>query len=102
MKIFIALLTATVSLILFLGIAASDISEIEVFISNDDHTFISEFKHYFSTQPAIMLLIGTCLIGIAGMGRAKLSNRDSGNKEKRKPKPNTVPYPDPVPWKKAD
>ena len=102
MKIFISLLAATVALPLFLGMAASDISEIEGLVSNDDYAFISEFKHYFSSEPAFMLLIGTCLIGIAGMGRAKLSNRDAGNNEKEKPKPNTIPYPDPVPWKKAD
>ena len=102
MKIFFGLLAVTIALPLFIGMAASDISDTEILISTDSHNFISEFKYYFSTEPAILLLIGTCLIGIAGMGRFLLRNKDAGNKEKEKRKPNIVPYPDPVPWKKAD
>jgi len=49
-----------------------------------------------------MLLIGTCLIGISGIGRKKLSDKDTGNRAKRNLKPIIAPYPDPVPWKKAD
>ena len=102
MKIFFALLAVTVVLSLFLGLAASEITEMAVLMPNDDHKFINEITHYSSSEPAIMLLIGTCLISIAGIGRKKISDKDTGNGTKERLKPKLVPHPDPVPWKKSD
>ena len=102
MKLISALLIALVALPMSINMAASYIAELKVLIPNDQHAFINVITNYFSSEPVIMLLIGICLIGISGIGRKKLSDKDTGNRVKRDLKPIIAPYPEPVPWKKAD
>ena len=102
MKIFSALLTALIVLSLGISVAASYIANLKVLIPNDDHALMNEIPYYFNSEPAIMLFIGTCLLGVAARGRKLLSDKNTANNVQRKLKPVLIPYPDPVPWKKED
>ena len=102
MKIFSALLTALIVLSLGISVAASYIANLKVLIPNDDHALMNEIPYYFNSEPAIMLFIGTCLLGVAARGRKLLSDKNTVNNVQRKLKPVLIPYSDPVPWKKED
>ncbi|MBW2431894.1 MAG: hypothetical protein JRF56_23300 [Deltaproteobacteria bacterium] len=102
MKILSALLTALIVLSLSISVAASYIVNLKVLIPHDDHALMTEITYYFNSEPAIMLFIGTCLLGVAARGRKILSDRNTTNDVQRKLKPVLFPYPDPVPWKQED
>lgn len=91
MKILSALLTALIVLPLGVDVAASYIADLNVLIPNDDHALINEITYYFNAEPAILLFIGTCLLGVAGIGRKILSDKVSGTSVQRKLKPVLIP-----------
>jgi hypothetical protein len=102
MKIVTTLLIAflVLPLCISISIGTSYIAEPKELIPQDSHVSINFVYYNLSTEPAMMILIGTCLITIAEIGRKKLSKKDNDHKIQQKLKPAMPPYPDPVPWKK--
>ena len=100
MKIVAAILIALLSLPLCISMGASYIAETDEIIPYFNHASIYFVSNNLRSEPAMMILVGTCLIAIAGIGRKKLSNKDNHHTTRQKIRPTMPPYPDPVPWKK--
>jgi len=100
MKIVSALLIALIALPLSLSMGASYIAETREMIPYFNHASIYFVSNNLSSEPAMMILVGTCLIAIAGIGRKKLSNKDDHHRTRQKIRPTMPPNPNPVPWKK--
>jgi len=102
MKIISALLIALVTLpIICFGLASSTDVDFKDIISSD-HASVYLVTNNLNSEPAIMILIGTGLIGIAGIGRRITLKKDNVHKDKKRLSPTLPPLPDPVPWKKEN
>jgi len=100
MKIISALLIALVALpILCISLASSSAVDFNDIISSD-HAAVQLVTYKLKSEPAMMILIGTGLIGIAGIGRRITLKKDNVHKDKQRLSPTLPPLPDPVPWKK--
>ena len=101
MKIVSALVIAFLALPIGISMGTSYISDIKGLIAHDSLASINFVSHNISSEPAMMILIGTCLIAIGGIGRKKLLKKDNDHKNQQIMRPAMPPYPDPVPWKKV-
>ncbi len=100
MKIVSALLIAILAIPLCISMGTSYIAETKELIAYESHASIYFVSYNLSSEPAMMILFGTGLIAIAGIGRKKLLKKDNDRKNQQKTRPAMPPYPDPVPWKK--
>ena len=100
MKIIKSLLIVIVALPLCISIATSYIAESKELNSEKEYAPIVLVSYKLSSEPAIMILVGFGLIGIAGIGRRKLLTRRNDEKRPISLASTRPPFPDPVPWKK--
>ncbi len=100
MKIIASLLIVLVAIPLCISMATSYIAESHDLLPQDEYAPIFLVSNKLSSEPAIMILIGFGLIGIAGIGRRKLLNKESSQERPISLTSNRQPLPDPVPWKK--
>jgi hypothetical protein len=103
MKIISTLLIASVTIPLCISLTTSSSVDLKQLIpGGNDHASVYLITHSLSSEPSMMLLIGTALIGIAGIGRKRLPKRDNDHKNENQLRSTIPPHPDPVPWKKEE
>ena len=100
MKIVSSLLIALSALPLCISIGTSYIADSKELIPPGNHASTYLVSYNLSSEPAMLILIGTCMIALAGIGRKKLIKKDNDHKNQNKLRPAMPPYPDPFPWKK--
>jgi hypothetical protein len=99
MKIISALLIVFATLLICISLAISSGIDLKILTASGDIASLDLIFDDFNLEPAMMIVIGTIFIVIAGIGRKKLLKKDSGDSIKKKKENKTICYPDPVPWK---
>lgn len=80
MKIISTLLLASVTFPIGIALGTSYVSNLNDLLTDGNLSSLYSFSYNINSEPTLMILIGTGLIGIAGLGRKKLSNTDNKNK----------------------
>ena len=100
MKILSSLLIVIVTIPICWSVTASYIADIKSDVTHDVHASISLVSVDVSSEPAMMMIIGTGLIALAGIGRKRINKKNSDPKIRNDFRDAIPPHPDPVPWKK--
>ena len=101
-KIVSTFLIALVTIPLCVSLSTSSAVDLKELIPGGSHASFYSVTYNLSSEPVMMILLGTGLIGIAGIGRKRLLKKDSDHKSKNKLGPAIPPHPDPFPWKKEN
>ena len=100
MKILTSILVVIGAILLCVSMAISYVVESKDLIPQDEYESIILVSYKLKSEPVIMILVGLILIGIAGIGRKRLSKEKSDLKRPMSLASSRPPFPDPVPWKK--
>ena len=99
-KILKSLLIVLVTFPLCISMATSYFVESKNLMSQEENASIILVSYKFSSEPAIMILLGFGLLGIAGIGRRMFITKESDQKRPISLASARPPFPELVPWKK--